>query len=64
MEKFNASIHYDKRMWREDVQVRREKTGGGGGERERELHSFPLTRKTGRERLENVGREREREGFW
>lgn len=23
MEKFNASIHYDKRMWREDVQVER-----------------------------------------
>ena len=23
MEKFNASIHYDKRMWKEDIQVSR-----------------------------------------
>lgn len=28
MEKFNASIHYDKRMWREDVQVERWREGG------------------------------------
>lgn len=28
MEKFNASIHYDKRMWREDVQVERYREGG------------------------------------
>ena len=24
MEKFNASIHYDKRMWKEDIQVSRD----------------------------------------
>lgn len=49
MEKFNASIHYDKRMWREDVQVERYREGG--------MYSITMTKS--RERDNRMLKERE-----
>lgn len=53
MEKFNESLPFDKRMWREDIKVR---GGKGGGRRERDAWE-----RGGREGWVGGGRMRKRE---